>query len=480
MQAEAAARALHEELHAGAFGPLLRAKGGGKMFGVLVAKDASDREHTLRAFSGQLAGRWDHEGFAPPIFDRTRRAAVELPGEIKVKALLDAHSELAASPTRLAAIAALEKLDAHRTESTREMTARHAENRARRQARRSSEDGHALDQESRRDKAERRRHDQEHDLARAAITRILTPLDRRLRALERLRRIICSELMRLIHDTYVVANARGETRPLRTLFAPHVPPAGAGDCAAPKLFAEAYARGLTPLALAEIFVGDGPREDGALSSPCGQKCAPLLAFMQDAAPPPPFDVLYEDDALLVVDKPAGVLSVPGKHVSDSMAQRLAGARLVHRLDQDTSGVLVAAKSDAAYHALQRQFAARTVEKRYVAILERAPTEDAGTITLPLRVDPSDRPRQVVDHEHGKHALTEWRLLDRAAKRIAFQPLTGRTHQLRVHAAAGLCAPIKGDRLYGSMGERLLLHAERIAFDHPLTGARVEFVSDAPF
>jgi tRNA pseudouridine32 synthase/23S rRNA pseudouridine746 synthase len=436
-----------------------------------------------------LAGRWIIDGYAPPLFDEDARAAIEAPGEQKVKALLAEHDRLAASAERARLVQELAALDAAHAQTIAALRERHAANRHDRKQRRALHgDAHAIDQESRRDKAERRHTDDAYAAARARLLEALRPMERRLRALERLRRIVCAELMRRIHATYAVANGRGEVRSLRALFAPSEPPSGAGDCAAPKLLAHAFARGLAPLSLAEFYWGaSGPRTPGAFYDPCPAKCGPILAFMAPATPQS-FTVVYEDDDVLVVDKAAGLLSVPGKREDDSVLTRIRAAHphamLAHRLDLDTSGLLVAAKDGAAYRALQRQFAERSVEKRYVAVLSGRVQADHGRVDLALRVDVADRPRQLHDPLHGKRAVTDWRVIDRKSDRtrVAFTPLTGRTHQLRVHAAhpLGLDAPIVGDRLYGAPAERLLLHAEALAFSHPRTGARVRVESPAPF
>jgi tRNA pseudouridine32 synthase / 23S rRNA pseudouridine746 synthase len=202
----------------------------------------------------------------------------------------------------------------------------------------------------------------------------------------------------------------------------------------------------------------------------------------------PLTVLYEDDWVVAIDKPEGLLSVPGRtpELEDSALSRLQarfpGARLVHRLDLDTSGVLVAAKSPQMHRVLQHQFAARTVEKRYLALVEGDVPQAQGEIDLPLRVDLNDRPRQLHDPVHGRAAVTAYRVLERLGgrTRLELTPRTGRTHQLRVHTALGLSAPIVGDRLYGTRGPRLMLHAAEIAFRHPHTGAPVRIISPAPF
>jgi tRNA pseudouridine32 synthase/23S rRNA pseudouridine746 synthase len=222
----------------------------------------------------------------------------------------------------------------------------------------------------------------------------------------------------------------------------------------------------------------------------GLACAapPVFGAQPIAAGEP--RVVFEDGWLVVVDKPCGLLSVPGRDpvLHDSVVTRLRahhpGATCVHRLDLDTSGLLVVAKDPATHAALQGAFARREVDKRYVAWLDGPVAGDRGTVDLPLRVDLDDRPRQIVDPEHGKPAITQWRVVQRTASRtrVHFVPHTGRSHQLRVHAAhpLGLGAPIVGDRLYGRAAARLALHAEALAFTHPHTGRRIALERLAPF
>jgi tRNA pseudouridine32 synthase/23S rRNA pseudouridine746 synthase len=308
-------------------------------------------------------------------------------------------------------------------------------------------------------------------------------------------------------DGYAVRSARGEVRALATLYRSGPPPGGAGDCAAPKLIALAYRLGLAPVALAELWWG--PPRDGRFAGryypACRGKCGPLLPALLDgvAVEPPPEPgadavaadeprVVFADDAVVIVAKPVGLLSVPGRsgRLRDCVVTRLRardpsleGPVVVHRLDLDTSGLLVCARDAAGHAALQAQFARREVRKRYVAIVDGVIADDRGTIALPLRLDPDDRPRQVVDAHHGKDAVTDWEVLARVdgRTRLALSPRTGRTHQLRVHCAVGLGAPIVGDRLYGrATAPRLLLHAEAVAFAHPRTGATISVELPAPF
>ncbi len=470
--------------------------GEGKMYGVLVVADRG-RIGFLRAFSGMLDGRWELDDFAPPAFDLAARDAFWPAGERELAELDARLAALRADPAHDERATVVARLD-------RELAAlreQHRERRARRHALR--ERTPALDRESRGDGAQRRRFD-------AARRAELAPLDARagelarvIGELEATKAGRSRELLHRIQATYALANARGERRPLRELFAPAEPPGGAGDCAAPKLLAHAYRLGMTPLALAEMWWGpppaSGDRRAGRCYPACRGKCGPILAHMLgglDAEPPPVFGAapsadtrrLHEDAWLIVVAKPVGLLSVPGRGdaLRDSVLVRLRAqhpdATVVHRLDLDTSGVLLAAKDAATHAALQRQFAQREIDKRYVAWLDGDVGGDAGSIELALRVDVDDRPRQIVDPVHGKPALTEWRVLARAGGRtkVAFTPRTGRTHQLRVHAAVGLGAPIAGDRLYGTPGPRLLLHAESLAFTHPHTGERIAIADPAPF
>lgn len=293
------------------------------------------------------------------------------------------------------------------------------------------------------------------------------------------------------------------------LFAGGLPPAGAGDCAAPKLLQYASLHELRPLALAEFWWGASPstgvRNHGQFYPSCRGKCRPILPFMLrglNVAPEPCFgraiatamlEIIHEDEALLVVNKPAGLMSAPGREVEDSVLYRLQQRgsgqpelMLVHRLDMATSGLLLVAKNKQAQQYLQRQFIRHRVEKQYEALIARRlpPGIHAGLIDLPLRVDLDDRPRQMVCIEHGKPAITRWQVAGREGEttRVYFEPQTGRTHQLRVHASHqdGLGAPIVGDALYGLPDTRLMLHAKRLAFVHPLTRERMVFELPAPF
>ena len=415
----------------------LESPGGGKMLGVLVVQSADGDLGYLRGFSGMMAGRWDVEGWVPPAFDRAAHDAIWLSGDAEMRAFSVQRAAL---------------------ESHGDVTA-----------------VQALDD------------------ARSARSRLLLPQ---------------------LQAAYRLSNARGEVRALHDLFAPRLPPGGAGDCAAPKLLAAAYRAGLRPVAMAEFWCGapprSGDRRNRSFYPACHGKCAPILAHMltgleADAAPvygsgaisADEPRVVYEDAQLVIVDKPTGLLSVPGRGglrqdcVSTRLRARFPGAMgqlVVHRLDLDTSGLLLAAKDPVTFVALQRLFSRREVTKRYIAWLDGDVHGEHGVIELPLRTDIDDRPRQVHDAVHGKVAVTSWRVLSRrdGRTRVELMPHTGRTHQLRVHAAhpAGLDTPIVGDRLYGTAapaaGERLMLHAESLAFVHPATGQPMLVEAPAPF
>ena len=316
-----------------------------------------------------------------------------------------------------------------------------------------------------------------------------------------------------LFQQYRLLNARGETKDLVEIWqdyhsAPRIrsryplPPGGTGDCCAPKLLQYAYLHHLTPVCMAEFWWGESPksliRHHGQFYPACRGKCKPVLTWMlqgldvdphtdaADAVYPEPA-IIYEDEAMAVLSKPAGMLSVPGKTDDDSVAawaqRRWPGAMLVHRLDMLTSGILLAAKTMEVYQQLQQQFTDRTVKKKYLAIVEGSPAKEHGIIDLPLASDPMNRPLQVVDPENGKRAITEYRVLQAGQHSLlALWPHTGRTHQLRMHCAhpEGLGCPIVGDELYGRKADRLYLQAQAISFVHPTTGKRMHFKLPYPF
>ena len=339
-------------------------------------------------------------------------------------------------------------------------------------------------------------------------------------------------LQRLLFAQYNFINGKGESKNLLDIFADEkpilspeewfdtgerpkvkgerIPPSGAGECCAPKLLQYALTHGLKPIALAEFWVGAPSRtelrKEGCFYAPCSGKCVPILRHMlqgldvevkgerlkeegeKSKAKGEGIQVIYEDNYLMVVNKPAGLLSVPGKSDEPSVESYMQ-AKAVHRLDQDTSGLLVLAKTPDVYKTLQAYFQRRDILKRYEAVVKPSDIShqmsDEGMISLPLLPDPYDRPRQMVNIEHGKVAITRYVVREQRADGtclVDFYPLTGRTHQLRVHAAHpdGLNAPIVGDRLYGSPAERLMLHAAEITFLHPITQEEMHFCIPSQF
>ncbi len=408
----------------------------------------------MKAFSAGV----DADGWAPHVFDAEARARIEPASDVLVKALTARLVEAAVPLVERDALA--QQLEVERDALRLAHAARRSARRAQREQLGTS---NALDELSRADGRERRTFESSST---AALARF-ADAERHHSAIERLRRIVSREAMKRIHDTYVFRNALGEQTTLRALFHPHAPPWGAGECAAVKLLAHALALKLQPLELAEFWWGPPPsggaRVHGTFYPACQPKCGPVLPFLLRGLPVEPLrrfssvpagalEVLHEDERCIVVSKPVGLLSVPGKTQRDCVLERLRErhptATLVHRLDLDTSGVLLAALDAESHRALQHQFRDRTISKRYVAWLERELDADSGTLNLPLRVDLEQRPRQCVCFEHGKRAITHWQVLERAhgRTRVAFFPETGRTHQLRVHAShpRGLNAPIVGD------------------------------------
>ena len=317
----------------------------------------------------------------------------------------------------------------------------------------------------------------------------------------------------LFHQ-YRFLNARGETKDLVEVWQDYhssprirqkfpLPPGGTGECCAPKLLQYAYQHHLKPVCMAEFWWGESPKSEirhhGQFYPACRGKCKPVLTWMMqglDVDPNPEEagyphlmpEIVYEDKVMAVLNKPAGMLSAPGKTTDYSIStwaqERWPEAMIAHRLDMGTSGLIVIAKTEEAYHHLQEQFASRSVKKKYLAIVEGTPQKEHGIIDLPLLSDPINRPCQIVDHEHGKRAITEYRVLEEQGdvSLLALWPHTGRTHQLRMHCAhpEGLGCPILGDELYGRKADRLYLQAQAITLIHPTTGKRMHFELPYPF
>ena len=404
----------------------------GKMFGVLVVENQNNQSNLnfLAAFSGLLAGRNDWEYFVPPVYDAQQP---------------DGHFK---TTEREISRISRETSSTSNSSSTRGMS---------------------------------------------------------------------QDLQLWLFHQYQLLNARGETKDLVDIWQNYydrpklrekfpLPPGGTGDCCAPKLLQYAYQHHLHPVCMAEFWWGQSTKEELRQHlnyyPACRGKCKPILTWMMEGLdvdvnpetlgfPHLEVKTIYEDDALLVVDKPSGMLSTPGRveeySVETIMRQRYPDSFIAHRLDMWTSGLLIVAKSLEVYRSLQEQFVKHQVKKRYIAVLENLEIldhldvlEKKGTISLPLRPDPMNRPRQIVDHEHGKRAVTDYEFQNENI--VALYPQTGRTHQLRIHCAhpEGLGRPIKGDELYGTKADRLYLHAEQIWFRHPVTDEDMHFISPPPF
>lgn len=477
----------------------------GRMYGYLIGQDVSGHFHELWAFSGAAAPEVDLTAFAPLPCDVRALSSEFVRGEAKVVALTE-RIAMVEEGERLSEFR--QSLSAIRRQAKREIEDQEAVN-ARRKAARDAirrqakgSNTQKLTNESQFDRARLRELKQLWKARIAQVEREVSDVEDELHVLRHQRAELSAQLQTFWFEHFTVCNAKGEERSLASIFSEQglgLPPSGTGECAAPKLLAEAYRRNLNAVSIQEFWWGPSPnvelRRHRQTYAPCRGRCQPLLSFMLKGTeitpgfePPHPvctegLEVLRETADYVVVHKPHGLLSVPGKVHADSVLVRVKerfshaqGPMIVHRLDQATSGIMVVALTWPAYHHLQRQFLERTVEKRYSALLEGRLTAEEGRIELPLRPDVFDRPRQVVDVTLGKHAVTRWRRLREAGGRtwVNFWPETGRTHQLRVHAAhqEGLNTPIVGDPLYGQANGRLMLFAEALAFDDPATGERI--------
>lgn len=481
----------------------------GKMMGVLVVRHQGERGF-LAAFSGTLGGQTRQEYFVPPVFDLMspgNHFQLEQDHITAINARLTAlQGEKKGMRCRLQLDDLLRQreceLQAMRTEAEQAKSRRQALRQMLPPEELAAKEAEMV-RESQFQKAELRRAtkrwNQLIEEAEAPLRTIIE--EEKALAAERKRR--SEALQRWLFDQYNLLNAQGERRTVSQIFGSAIPPSGTGDCCGPKLLQAAYAWGMTPICMGEFWIGRSPadevRLDGHFYPACHSRCLPVLTHMTrglalDSNPLAEayqsvldrFSIQYADSSIVVVRKPEGMLSVPGKDglpsVLDLLRQQFplaAGPLLVHRLDMDTSGLLVAALTEEAHRHLQRQFLMREVEKTYVAILEKPlPVGQSGEISLPLRPDIDDRPRQMVDYEHSKNALTQYRVTDcsNGHARIELHPLSGRTHQLRVHCAhpLGLDNPIVGDRLYGHTAQRLMLHAQELTFTHPTSGERMHF------
>lgn len=482
----------------------------GKMLGVLVVKDLDNSLGYLAAYSGNLDHNGNHPYFVPHIYNLLDPHGLFRTGEAEITEINHSIEALENSPERKETEELLSTILAKHEDEEIKMrqameSAKAKRDKCRSQGNLSPQQEAAFIKESQHMKAEMRRLKKRHREQLAALTQRLNDYEAHIAHLKQQRRLMSEELQSQLFHLFVVRNARGESLDVATIFdhrLHRLPPAGTGDCCAPKLLQYAFLHGLKPVCMAEFWVGQSPqgevRHHGHYYPACRSKCLPLMEFMLQGldvesnqlatAPSSEVQVIYEDQWLIVVDKPAGMLTVPGKdadaqsllEIVDEMLPEGENALEVHRLDQATSGLVIIAKTKEAQSALRQQFEQRQVHKTYIALLDGSPASDEGTIALPLRPDLDDRPRQIVDHKNGKQAITHYRVLEHRGNRtlVEFTPLTGRTHQLRVHAShpQGLNCPIVGDMLYGTASDRLHLHAQTISFTHPVTGDKISLIS----
>jgi len=477
----------------------------GKMFGILI----TDKE-VLWAFSGQIGGSFNWHRFVPAVYDYLDETGYFKTHEREITALNHRITALEESSALASVRQTKKELQEQAEADIADYKQQIKDAKLLRDKKR--EEGMADEAELLREsqfmKAELHRRKLAWRLrleeAQKAVDDILS--DIRLMKLQRQQK--SDRLQRWLFEQFVFTKSDGTNITLPEIFDRYFSlplvgdgcgiPSGSGECCEPKLLNYAYSHGLKPVEMGMFWWGESPRQEVRrhlqFYPACNGKCKPILMeLLPDTIQPimeeekaSSLEVLFEDESIIVVNKPSGMLSVPGKEGRESVFSILSASHpeckelsTVHRLDMDTSGLLVVAKTKAAHENLQKQFLSRQVKKTYVAILEK-PIVSEGRIELPLRPDFDDRPRQMVDYEYGKPAVTEYFPL--GGNRVELYPLTGRTHQLRVHCAhhEGLNNPIKGDRLYGQKDTRLYLHAKTIELQHPATGKTMRFSVEPEF
>jgi tRNA pseudouridine32 synthase/23S rRNA pseudouridine746 synthase len=493
----------------------------GKMFGVLVVQNNQQELGFLSAYSGQLEDNMADINFVPAVSNMQLQDAAFL-AENRIINNINAEIEQLAHSEPLSVIKS--QLNAATASYQQQLIAQQslmvASRQHRKQQRNEAIDrltDHDFEQlkvslagQSIQEKKQLQALKQSWQEQLELLQQTLASITSEIAQLKKLRKSRSKSLQKKLFAQYQFLNAKGEVKDLNAIFAElpdHTPPAGAGDCAAPKLLQYAYQHNLKPLAMAEFWWGAAPksaiRQHKNYYPSCYSKCQPILTHMLQGlqvddnpllinpALGKDLAIVYQDTDMLVVNKPAEFLSVPGKNIEDSVYSRIksqfpqaSGPIIVHRLDMSTSGLLIIALNKVAHKALQKQFIERTIEKRYVALVNGNVVAESGSIDLPLTLDFDDKPRQMVCYQHGKHALTTWRVLERKnnTTRLHLFPKTGRTHQLRVHCAhkMGLNMPIIGDDHYGLKANRLHLHAEYLSFCHPINHSQLTFEVAADF
>ena len=488
----------------------------GKMFGVLIVQTEDGSIGYLTAFSGILAGKNIHPYFVPPVYDLLQPQGFFKIEEENISAInrrihrleenkkyIDLRSNLTQTTQSAQDALSIAKIQLKEAKDKRELLRKTGQLDAKEEA--------DLIRESQFQKAEYKRLERSWKDKIASLQVEAGNWEKQIQELKAERKVRSAALQQQLFEQFRMLNYRGEAITLCDIFEQTVhktPPAGAGECAAPKLLQQAYLHHWKPIAMAEFRWGNSPKNEvrhhGYYYPACKGKCEPILRHMLQGleveANPiqqeaergnEKLNIVYEDQWLLIINKPAGMLSVPGKERQTSIYDlarkaypEADGPMIVHRLDMATSGLLIIAKDKKTHQHLQAQFKNRSIRKKYIALLDGVVLEDEGTIELPLCPNPLDRPRQMVDTQYGKPAITYYQVLERTDKytRIAFYPHTGRTHQLRVHAAhpSGLHCPIIGDELYGKKDKRLYLHAESIEFTHPVNGQSMCITEKADF
>lgn len=493
----------------------------GKMFGVLIVRNQKNEVGYLAAVSGKLANTNQHKFFVPPIFDMLNKNGFFLEQEERLNEInrileslendqnyLQVKEDFIQfeinSKLKIEEGKQLLKLNKKDRKSQRETI---SPTLSQEEIQFFEED---LVKQSLRDKYEFRILNEKLDSEKQILLSKINVFENEINSLKEERKIKSNSLQNQLFNQYQFLNKFKQEKGLLEIFSNTVfqqPPAAAGECAAPKLLQYAFQNDLEPICMAEFWWGDSPksevRKHGQFYPACTGKCEPILGHMlqgielnenlllKQNSTVEELEILYQDNDLVVINKPEEFLSVPGIEIKDSVYLRIkhqfplaTGPIIVHRLDMSTSGILVLALNKESHKLLQQQFIKRKVQKRYIALLDGNVERDNGFIDLPLRVDLDDRPRQMVCYEHGKTAQTKYEVIARKDNKtlVYFYPITGRTHQLRMHAShrLGLNAPIIGDDLYGTKTNRLHLHAESLEFTHPKTKELMKFQVDPNF
>ncbi|PSB20003.1 RNA pseudouridine synthase [Phormidesmis priestleyi ULC007] len=481
----------------------------GKMYGVLLVETSSGEQRVLKAFSGLLNGNRIVEGWVPPIPGRDRVAFEEAHTLATLELIKQELIALQDLPERSQYEILLQEFQTQLNELALLHNQRKNERQQQRQrltevAAESLEIAEQLNEQSRQDGIDRKQLKRQQNAELQPLKSSIEQADNRIRELKQQRKGLSRQLQTQMHAHYWLTNFAGKSLSLQQLISGSSMPTGTGDCCAPKLLHYAATHHLKPLAMAEFWWGlpstNQEKVQGAFYGACAERCQPLMGFLLSGLPQgdaialtQTLPILYEDEWLIVVNKPPGLLSVPGRYrdVQDSVLSRLRhllpdgeSVMAVHRLDRDTSGILVLARDRQTYRQLSQQFQQRQVYKVYEAMLNGSVIEEQGVIDLPLWGDPQNRPIQTVDRPRGKPSVTHFKHMARTGNltRMEFSPVTGRTHQIRVHAAdrRGLGVAILGDRLYGASGDRLHLHARELSFEHPQSKQTLQLTVDTPF